>query len=157
MAMKRKFDDAGDATYKEAKQLKCVPFPHCEPDNDVAMSDAEPLYSSHHMRASSNASSASSDTDSPSTESPAYPNFEIYPLPFFNSAEAVDQNSHPYSDYSTQPNIGLLQPHSNFVHHGSHCSQIPKLRVACASGVHGQRTMWSFCEQCGAISMVDSD
>ncbi|KAG7446456.1 uncharacterized protein BT62DRAFT_931889 [Guyanagaster necrorhizus] len=56
--------------FQEAKQLKCVPFPHCEPDNDVAMSDAEPLYSSHHMRASSNASSASSDTfDSPSTYS----------------------------------------------------------------------------------------
>ncbi|KAK0213015.1 hypothetical protein DFS33DRAFT_1370395 [Desarmillaria ectypa] len=129
MAMKRKFDDAGDATYKDAKQIKCVPFPHCKPDDDVAMSDAEPLYSSHHMRASSNASSASSDTDSPSTE----------------------------SHYSAQPNVGLLQPHSNFVHHGSRCSQIPKLRVACASGVHGQRTMWSFCEQCGAISMVDSD
>ncbi|KAK0241977.1 hypothetical protein EDD85DRAFT_949048 [Armillaria nabsnona] len=116
MAMKRKFDDAGDATYKDAKQLKCVPFPHCEYDNDVAMSDAEPLYSSHHMRASSNASSASSDTpDSPSMESPAYPNFELYPLPF---AESVDQNSHPCSGYSAQPNVGLLQPHSNFVHHG---------------------------------------
>ncbi|KAK0437504.1 hypothetical protein ARMSODRAFT_880036 [Armillaria solidipes] len=119
------------------------------------MSDAEPLYSSHHMRASSNASSASSDTsDSPSTESPAYPNFELYPLPF---AESVDQNSHPCSGYSAQPNVGLLQPHSNFAHHGSHCSQIPKLRIACAPGVHGQRTMWSFCEQCGAISMVDSE
>ncbi|KAK0504956.1 hypothetical protein EDD18DRAFT_1126986 [Armillaria luteobubalina] len=125
MAMKRKFDDAGDADlqaplptpyFQDAKQFKCVPFPHCEYDNDVAMSDAEPLYSSHHMRASSNASSASSDTsDSPSTESSAYPNFELYPLPF---AEPVDQNSHPCSGYSAQPNIGLLQPHSNFSHHG---------------------------------------
>ncbi|KAK0476604.1 hypothetical protein IW261DRAFT_1489047, partial [Armillaria novae-zelandiae] len=85
--------------------------------------------------------------------SAAYPNFELYPLPF---AEPVDQNSHPCSGYSAQPNVGLLQPHSNFSHHGSHCSQIPKLRIACAPGVSGQRTMWSFCEQCGAISMVDS-
>jgi hypothetical protein len=35
------------------------------------------------------------------------------------------------------------------------CSQIPKLKVACAPGLGGKRTMWSFCEQCGAISMVD--
>jgi len=39
----------------------------------------------------------------------------------------------------------------------SNCTQIPKLRIACASSGNGQRTMWSHCEQCGAISMVDSD
>ncbi|KIJ18659.1 hypothetical protein PAXINDRAFT_71105, partial [Paxillus involutus ATCC 200175] len=53
--------------------------------------------------------------------------------------------------------VGLMQPVSSFTHHGSHCSQIPKLRVACSAGPDGSRTMWSFCEQCGAISMVDSD
>ncbi|THV06801.1 hypothetical protein K435DRAFT_773118 [Dendrothele bispora CBS 962.96] len=58
----------------------------------------------------------------------------------------------------TQPqNVGLLQPYSGFAHHGSHCSSIPKLRVACAPGLNGQRTMWSFCEDCGAISMVNED
>ena len=37
------------------------------------------------------------------------------------------------------------------------CSQIPKLRMACAAGLNGQRTMWAHCEQCGAIEMVDFD
>jgi len=37
----------------------------------------------------------------------------------------------------------------------ANCTQIPKLRVACASSVNGHRTMWSHCEQCGAISMVE--
>lgn len=39
----------------------------------------------------------------------------------------------------------------------TNCIQIPKLKIACATGVNGQRTMWSHCEQCGAISMVESD
>lgn len=29
--------------------------------------------------------------------------------------------------------------------------------MACASGPNGQRSMWSLCEQCGAISMIDKD
>jgi hypothetical protein len=29
--------------------------------------------------------------------------------------------------------------------------------MACASGPNGQRSMWSLCEQCGAISIIDKD
>ncbi|KIM45135.1 hypothetical protein M413DRAFT_17235 [Hebeloma cylindrosporum] len=126
------------------------------------MSDAEPMYPDvSHSRLQSNASSISSNaSDSPVTHSPAYPTFDIYPLPFFSNSGSVDPESHNYSHYSGQsPNsqIGLMQPSRSFVHHGSNCTQIPKLRVACASGINGQRTMWSHCEQCGAISMVESD
>ncbi|KAF8908821.1 hypothetical protein CPB85DRAFT_1222408, partial [Mucidula mucida] len=139
-----------------AKQVKLVPFPNSDDlDTDVAMTDAEPLlYSSHHIRASSNVSSASSDD---SEDSPCYPSFDLYPLPFFGASGSVDTNSHSFAHYSAQASVGLLQPRNDFVHHGSNCSQIPKLKVACASSIGGQRTMWSFCEQCGAISMVDSE
>lgn len=108
----------------------------------------------------------------------SYPAFNIYPLPFFNDDGSVQSNSHSYSHYANQSldhHAGLLQPLSGFRHHGcvtaflhycncvltlrirSACSQIPKLRIACSSGLNGQRTMWSFCEQCGAISMVEAD
>ncbi|TEB37529.1 hypothetical protein FA13DRAFT_1752279 [Coprinellus micaceus] len=116
-----------------------------------------------HFRLPSNASSASSSaSDSPLTNTPPYPSFDLYPLPFFNPQTGmVDTNSHAFSQYSNNqppsPQIGLIQPSSGFVHHGSNCTQIPKLRMACASGVNGLRTMWSHCEQCGAISMVDCD
>ncbi|PPQ98442.1 hypothetical protein CVT24_004121 [Panaeolus cyanescens] len=125
------------------------------------MSDAEPLYpDAVYTRHQSNASSVSSQhSGSPTFETSAYPSFDLYPLPFFsNDSGSVNPDSHNYSQYSRQssPQVGLIQP-SNFVHHGSGCTQIPKLRIACASGVNGQRTMWSHCEQCGAISMVESD
>ncbi|KAF8972921.1 hypothetical protein BDZ97DRAFT_1648676 [Flammula alnicola] len=126
------------------------------------MSDAQSTYPDIvHSRLQSNASSISSNaSDSPVTNSPAYPTFDLYPLPFFSNAGSVEPNSHDYSYYSRQspsPQVGLLQPSSTFIHHGSDCTQIPKLKVACASGANGQRTMWSHCEQCGAISMVESD
>ncbi|KAF9227297.1 hypothetical protein BS17DRAFT_775252 [Gyrodon lividus] len=153
MAMKRKLDfDTVEDYPQAAKQLKMVPFPGCEPDNDVAMSDSsssdsEHFFSeSHHTRLESTASTSSSS---------------------FGALEAVDYGSPLYPRYSAhQPSldpselpkvVGLMQPASSFSHHGSHCSQIPKLRVACSAGPEGSRTMWSFCEQCGAISMVDSD
>ncbi|KAJ7755721.1 hypothetical protein DFH07DRAFT_488365 [Mycena maculata] len=157
MAMKRKFaaEDSDDAPLgpNNAKQLKLVPFPNYQ-DEDSSMSDAQPL--AHHTRFPSNASSAS---ESPSSASP-YPTFNLYPLPFFTPDGTVDPNSHNFAHYAAVQQlpstpVGLLQPSSAFSHHGSGCSQIPKLKVACASGVNGQRTMWSFCEQCGAISMVD--
>ncbi|KAF8983108.1 hypothetical protein BDQ17DRAFT_1350401 [Cyathus striatus] len=154
MALKRKFDVEVDDAPICSKQLKLIPFPNTEPDDDVAMSEAEPLYPDiHHARISSNASAMSSNASSSPTNSPAYPIFDLYPIE--NSVDADGQN---YSSHSTQfpPSIGLLQPTSSFSHHGSGCTQIPKLRVACATGVNGQRTMWSFCEQCGAISMVQS-
>ncbi|EKM80827.1 hypothetical protein AGABI1DRAFT_98948 [Agaricus bisporus var. burnettii JB137-S8] len=126
------------------------------------MADVEPLYpETFHMRLSSDASSTSSNgSNSPVLESPLYPAFNIYPLPFFNDDGSVQSNSHSYSHYANQSldhHAGLLQPLSGFRHHGSGCSQIPKLRIACSSGLNGQRTMWSFCEQCGAISMVEAD
>jgi hypothetical protein len=161
--MKRKFAfDSDNAAPNNAKQLKLIPFPNLCSDDDVPMSDAEPLYPHfHHPRAPSDASSTtSSDSESPLNSSPAYPSFDLYPLPFFSPEGPVDTNSHNYPHYAAQsppPVVGLLQPSSSFAHHGSNCSQIPKLRVACAPGVKGQRTMWSFCEQCGAISMVETE
>lgn len=163
MAMKRKLEDDADDISPTTKQLKLIPFPNIELDMDVVMSDVEPAYPDVvHSRLASNASSISSNaSDSPTTDSPAYPTFDIYPLPFFASGEgSVNPNSHNFSYYSRQSSnsqVGLLQPAKSFVHHGTNCTQIPKLRVACASGVNGQRSMWSHCEQCGAISMVESD
>ncbi|KAF8891727.1 hypothetical protein BD779DRAFT_143700 [Infundibulicybe gibba] len=161
MAIKRKFQvESDDVTPTKSKQLKLIPFPNFSVDEDIAMSEAEPLHlEAHHIRLPSDVSSTSSNSsDSPTYESPAYPSFNIYPLPFFGDDGLVDPNSHNFAHYAAQtPPVGLIQPSSSFAHHGSHCSQIPKLRVACASGINGQRTMWSFCEQCGAISMVDSD
>ncbi|KAJ7124933.1 hypothetical protein C8R44DRAFT_781834 [Mycena epipterygia] len=162
MAMKRKFaEDSDDASLdgpNNAKQLKLIPFPNYQADEDCYMSEAQPISYGAHSRLSSNVSSASSNLDSPSSVSP-YPTFDLYPLPFFGADGAVNPNSHNFAYYAAQqppsPSVGLLQPSSAFAHHGSGCSQIPKLKVACAPGLNGQRTMWSFCEQCGAISMVD--
>ncbi|KAJ7188492.1 hypothetical protein C8R46DRAFT_1054862 [Mycena filopes] len=157
MAMKRKFVQESDDASLDGrnKQLKLVPFPNYQPDDDALMTDADISYSQHHTRFPSTASSAS---DSPSA-SPPYPTFDLYPLPFFGTDGTVNPNSHNFAHYAAQqppsPSVGLLQPSSSFTHHGSGCEQIPKLKVACASGLNGQRTMWSFCEQCGAISMVD--
>jgi len=163
MAVKRKFDleSSDDDAPNNAKQLKMIPFPNIDSD-DVLMCDAEPLYPEVHSRLPSNVSSTSSNgSSSPLTNSSAYPTFDLYPLPFFNSEGSVNPNSHNYAHYATQPPttppVGLLQPSSSFAHHGTGCSQVPKLRVACAPGLNGERTMWSFCEQCGAISMVEND
>jgi len=153
--LKRKLDaDSDDVSPVSSKQLKLVPFPNIERDTDVEMSEAEPLYpSTHHSRLQSGASSISSSaSDSPI--SAAYPSFDLYPLP------PVRNGLDPNSDNSAlSPNfpVGLLQPSSPFIHHGTNCTQIPKLRIACASSVNGHRTMWSHCEQCGAISVVECD
>jgi len=165
MALKRKFDiDAVGESDRSSKQLRLVPFPSCEADTDIAMSDAQsdvPVLDTvvsepHHMRLDSGASTASSDYGDAS----AYPSFNFYPNPFFSSDGSVDTDSHNFSRYSTSPPprkpVGLLEPKNSFLHHGN-CTQIPKLRVACASSSHGQRTMWSHCEQCGAIEMIDPD
>lgn len=161
--MKRKLEvDADDVSHSQPKQLKLVPFPNIELDNDVLMSDAEPDYlpEMFHTRHQSNASSIGSNASDSPVGNSHYPTFDLYPLPFFTDSGLVDPDSHNYSRYSRQspnPQIGLIQPANGFVHHGSNCTQIPKLKIACASGINGQRTMWSHCEQCGAISMVESD
>ncbi|KAG5637223.1 hypothetical protein H0H81_005345 [Sphagnurus paluster] len=66
MAMKRKLDieadDAVAGNSKQLKQLKLIPFPNVELDEDAMMCDAEPLYPElRHSRLSSNVSSSSSD------------------------------------------------------------------------------------------------
>jgi hypothetical protein len=94
-AMKRKFDIESDDSlptvcafarswarpirltyplYQNAKQLKLIPFPNCEPDNDAVMSEAEPFDPElHHTRIPSNVSSTSScASDSPTLSSRTY-------------------------------------------------------------------------------------
>ncbi|KAH9961501.1 hypothetical protein BC827DRAFT_1202439 [Russula dissimulans] len=165
MALKRKLDnDIVSESDRTSKQLRLVPFPSYQANEDVDMSDAsdasplEPIVSEqHHVRLDSGASTASSsDFDDAS----AYPPFDYYPNPFFGSDGSVDVDSHNFSRQSVSPPprkvVGLLEPKNSFLHRG-HCTQIPKLRVACASSSHGQRTMWSHCEECGAIEMIDPD
>ncbi|KAI9452475.1 hypothetical protein BJY52DRAFT_1205662 [Lactarius psammicola] len=173
MAIKRKFDiDTVAESDRCSKQLRLVPFPSYQADADVAMSDAssdvspvEPIITEqHHMRLDSGVSTASSsdygDVHFEAHIAPALPSFSFHPNPFFGSDGSVDVDSHNFARYSVSPppqkSVGLLEPKNNSFHHGN-CTQIPKLRVACASGSHGQRTMWSHCEQCGAIEMIDSD
>jgi hypothetical protein len=152
--MKRKFDgDCDDAIHHQhPKQLKLVPFPNFE-DNDCMMSEAEPFV--HHYRNTSSASSDSSNASgSPATSPSSNPSVEPYPLSLIPD---VSMSSVTQSSRASFSNIGLLQPHLDFKHHGTTCTTIPKLRIACAPGLQGQRTMWSFCEDCGAIAMVNSD
>ncbi|KAH9963433.1 hypothetical protein BGW80DRAFT_1438595 [Lactifluus volemus] len=161
MSLKRKFDrDLVSESDRCSKQLR-LPFPSFQGDTDVAMSDAssdvsplEPMISEqHHVRLDSGASTASSSDDG---DAPAYPSFGSHPTPFFGSDGTVDSDPHNSPRHSTSPPpqkyVGLLEPKNNFF-----IMVIPKLRVACASSAQGQRTMWSHCEQCGAIEMIDPD
>jgi len=163
MALKRKLEgDTVSEPDRDSKQLRLVPFPSRQADTDVAMSDALSDVSSlvpviseqHHMRLDSGASTSSSSDFGDATT------FTFCPDPFFGSDGSVDIDTHNFSRFSDSPpprrSVGLLEPKNNFLHHGN-CTQIPKLRVACASSSHGQRSMWSHCEQCGAIEMIDSD
>jgi len=150
MAMKRKLDlDSSEDFPQTVKQLKLVPFPGYVPDHDVAMSDSpssdsEPFFpENHHTRLVSTASTSSDLSEAVDYNSPLYPRYSAH-------QPALDPPESPKV-------VGLMQPASTLSHHGSQCSQIPKLRVACSAGLDGSRTMWSFCEQCGAISMVDTD
>ncbi|TFK25511.1 hypothetical protein FA15DRAFT_590311 [Coprinopsis marcescibilis] len=127
MAMKRKLDfDVDDVVPLKQKQMKLVPFPNFEFEDDVAMLDAEPIYpQQHHLRLPSNASCASSGaSDSPLSHSPLYPTYDLSPATFFNpDTGTVDANSHSFSHYSqsspSQSALGLMQPSPNsFVHHG---------------------------------------
>jgi hypothetical protein len=166
MSLKRKLErDSVGESDRDSKQLRLVPFPSYQADTDVAMSDElsdvsslEPVISEqHHMRLNSGASTSSSSDFGDAT---TYPSFTVCPNPFFGSDGSVDIDSHNFSRLSDSPpprrSVGLLEPKNSFIHHGN-CTQIPKLRVACASNLHGQRSMWSHCEQCGAIEMIDPD
>jgi len=159
MGMKRKFEvDAIDA-FPHAKLQKLIPFPSMDVDSDVVMSDdsasdLQPLCIPVHARLPSTASSLSSASGSPS-DSPNYPSFDLYP---HEAQSYMDANFHFHSPTGNNKAVGLMQRKNQaFTHHGQNCSQIPKLRVACSPGLNGARTMWAFCEQCGAIEMVDTD
>lgn len=159
MAFKRKLDlDTVDVAPIITKHLKLVPFPNYTPDLDVDMYDAE-LPESFHTRYLSDASSTASSSPL-TTTSPLYPTFDLYPQTLLTSTGTVVPNSYHDTHYAAQnssPNVGLFQPSGSFSHHGTGCSQIPKLRIACSPGANGQRSMWSHCEQCGAISMVETE
>jgi len=130
--MKRKFDMAIEAEHNPAtKQIKLATWSEVM---DVDMSDVSP--------SSSPGSDCASLPSAPIPVNAEYPAFQLYP-----SVEELEftQNS---------PSIGLLQP-TGFTHNNGTCSMIPKLRIACESGLSGRRTMWSFCEECGAIAIVD--
>ncbi|KAI0766058.1 hypothetical protein BC629DRAFT_1293327 [Irpex lacteus] len=142
---------------QSAKRPNLFQFPSTSTDTDVAMSDAssEPdlltplefpdFAPQFHTRLNSTASTTSSVSYNTSPQnSPSSPHFVLYP--------PADQSTANYSPKS----VGLMQPKS-FTHHGQNCHQIPKLRMACAPGLNGSRTMWAHCEQCGAIEMVDTD
>ncbi|KAI0071743.1 hypothetical protein K474DRAFT_573571 [Panus rudis PR-1116 ss-1] len=169
MGLKRKLSiDFADDVACNSKQPRLFAFPSsAELESDVAMSDGSvseltPLSipaQSFHSRLVSTASSTSSSAfgDSPDP-SPYYPSFELYP------GDAQDQMTVDSANYFNRPaqssprQVGLMQPKgTSFTHHGQNCSQIPKLRMACSSGLNGQRTMWAHCEECGAIEMVDTD
>ncbi|KAL4252630.1 hypothetical protein ABKN59_005299 [Abortiporus biennis] len=168
MALKRKLEADVDETVftSTAKQPKLFPFPNTEVDDDIAMSDdtlseLPPLSiptQLFHQRLSSTASTVSSISSDSPRNSPMYPTFELYPN---DHQDQMSVDSNGYFNTSADSNmkrVGLFQPRgSAFTHHGDHCSQIPKLRMACSSGPNGQRTMWAHCEQCGAIEMVDTD
>ncbi|KIL68912.1 hypothetical protein M378DRAFT_158049 [Amanita muscaria Koide BX008] len=158
MTLKRKLDlDLDTLQSHKLKQPKLVPFPKLDSDNDVMMDDAEPCYPElYHCRTDSSVSSASSAPSSPLVETPIYPLFDLYPHPFFGNEGFVNSDSHNDSYFTSQQmKIGLMQPSFRHKDHG--CTQVPKLRIACASGPNGQRKMWSLCEQCGAVSIVDTD
>ncbi|KAI0930537.1 hypothetical protein AcW1_009198 [Taiwanofungus camphoratus] len=165
MALKRKLELDTTDLRLHAKQPKLVPFPNCELDTDVAMSDAsmsdfEPLSLSiqqpYHLRLPSDASYSSSNASDSPRDCPIYPAFDLYPLDAQTSTGS-SINFGLSMDFTPKP-VGLLQPRSpSFTHHGQNCSQIPKLRIACSPGLSGQRTMWAHCEQCGAIEMVNTD
>jgi len=48
---------------------------------------------------------------------------------------------------------GLWTDHGRFWHR-SGCMQIPKLRLSAYPNADGERTMWTHCEECGAIEMI---
>ncbi|KAF8518757.1 hypothetical protein JB92DRAFT_2901558 [Gautieria morchelliformis] len=160
MALKRKLEvevDAEEASYRPMKQLRVTSVQSTAMHQaDVAMGDAsyEPP----------SASTSEFDSDA-STSIPA---FDMYPFPSYEPSgvqmDGVTESFvHSPSESRTSSNasegskpcLGLMQPKPSFVHNVSNCYQIPRLRVSCESGIGGQRTLWTQCDQCGAIDMID--
>ncbi|KAF8588712.1 hypothetical protein K439DRAFT_585252 [Ramaria rubella] len=159
MGIKRKFEvdvESAVHSYRPMKQIRVTPAQRTllQPE-DIAMEDVSVD--------SFEVSSHSFDSGSPS-----YPSFDLYPFPSYGSND-VDMNgvnqtyNNSTSESRTSSNaseenkarVGLMQPKASFVHNVSNCFQIPRLRVACESGINGHRTLWSQCDNCGAIDMID--
>jgi hypothetical protein len=66
---------------------------------------------------------------------------------FFNLQSWVSSTARMLLNHCIGTDHCILFSHLNY-------SQTPKPRVACASRLNGQQTMWSLCERCGTISMV---
>ncbi|KZT56158.1 hypothetical protein CALCODRAFT_509640 [Calocera cornea HHB12733] len=110
----------------------------------------------------------SSLENSPSAASssilPSYPNLQIYtPLNPLDSSTSLDTPSaqspffettsiNPPDQYTYSPEAQLLKP---LVSPTSTCGceRIPKLQMSCAKP-NGNRSLWSFCDGCGAIGIV---
>lgn len=100
----------------------------------------------------------------------SYPAFDLYPLPSYAMDCDTAAPTQPVTPVDDVKGVGLMQPthvagsssnpNASMAHvggsvHGPHCTQIPKLRMSCSAGLYGRRTMWTHCEQCGAIEMVE--
>ncbi|KAG9081333.1 hypothetical protein FS749_007737 [Ceratobasidium sp. UAMH 11750] len=158
---KRKFDDCEELSseaYAPAKHTKVAPVTDAIITQDVDMGGMDDAPSPA-------PSLASLATTASSQGSPAYPHFDLYPFPSFGAdADMTDSTLDPRKAFASShsrsdSNIGLLQPQSisgDFVHHGTNCSQIPRLRMASHPGLEGRRSLWSHCVECGAVAMVST-
>ncbi|KZO92614.1 hypothetical protein CALVIDRAFT_530082 [Calocera viscosa TUFC12733] len=105
-----------------------------------------------------------SPSTTPSSVLPSYPNLQIYtplnpldsstPLdtpstdsPFFDSPSTTSPDQDMYS-HSPQLLKPLISPTSTCT-----CERIPKLQMSCPKP-NGNRSLWSFCDGCGAIGIV---
>ncbi|KZV82137.1 hypothetical protein EXIGLDRAFT_702935 [Exidia glandulosa HHB12029] len=160
--VKRKFSDelldtsAAVQFPRQAKrQFSYNDLPSATMDVDMAMDcDASAHTSSSTPEQSPTALPAQGEAPS------QYPAFDLYPLPSF--AMDCDMGMQTNNTQPTTPvddaKVGIMQPTTAHVGgsvHGPHCTSIPKLRLSCSAGLMGRRTMWTHCEQCGAIEMVE--
>lgn len=65
---------------------------------------------------------------------------------FSSDASTVSTNS---------TTTGLFQPsQDSYTHHGPQCKSVPKIRLSGYPNANGERSMWTHCEDCGAIEMI---
>ncbi|KAI9510830.1 hypothetical protein F5148DRAFT_498640 [Russula earlei] len=88
---------------------------------------------------------------------PTYPSFNFYPIRFLlRTALSTPTRitlQHTRPRHRASPSV-CWNEKTVFSIVGI-APRFQKLRVACAAGALGQRSMWSHCEQCGAIEMID--
>jgi hypothetical protein len=175
--VKRKFEDEVDAPKPQTfKRPSCatrpVNLPSISLDVDMGTGVTQPQYTFNPVvieQPSSPYSIPSSATSSYLPTSQAF-----YPFPSMDNevmecddlspisklsrtaSDPVYENRYP-SNASTNSTLsnGLMQPKDQgYGHHGSGCTQIPKLRLSAYPNADGERTMWTHCEECGAIEMI---